>query len=327
MDSMLLIRAVLAVVVLAACVAPAAAQEVVDYIHTDALGSPVAITDASGNVIERTVYEPYGAVVNRPLKDGPGYTGHVTDSGTGLSYMQQRYYDPEASAFLSVDPISATEAAFGRYYYANGNPYRFTDPDGRAPEEKVRSARVATVGSAIKGGGVAPGSRMGTLGGGGSRNGGGGESPSGAGPTGAPTADGRIPVPSAVGWKTGTYDMTWDPARVDAAGAVISGAGVVGGAAIAADAGIPYLAAASSPIARGVANTWKNLSFDGPSPGGLHANGRLAGVRWKGGQWGIRLDLHPIRSEGTPILHINYGPANRGEAAHLVLFDPRWIKK
>jgi len=51
--------------------------------------------------------------------------------------------------------------------------------------------------------------------------------------------------------------MTWDPARVDAAGAVITGAGVVGGAAIAVDAGIPYLAAASSPIARGVSNTWR----------------------------------------------------------------------
>ncbi|WP_303638236.1 RHS repeat domain-containing protein [Stenotrophomonas tuberculopleuritidis] len=163
--SSLLIRAVLAVVLLAACVAPAAGQEVVEYIHTDALGSPVAITDAGGNVIERTVYEPYGAVVNRLLKDGPGYTGHATDSGAGLSYMEQRYYDPETSAFLSVDPISATEVAFGRYYYANGNPYRFTDPDGRAPDEKVRSPRVATVGSAIKGVGVAPGSRMGTLGG------------------------------------------------------------------------------------------------------------------------------------------------------------------
>ncbi len=127
----LLIRAVLTLVVLAACVAPAVAQEVVEYIHTDALGSPVAITDASGNVIERTVYEPYGAVVNRPLKDGPGYTGHVTDSGTGLSYMQQRYYDPEASAFHSVDPVAATEVAFGRYHYAQSNPYAFTDPDGR----------------------------------------------------------------------------------------------------------------------------------------------------------------------------------------------------
>ncbi len=108
--SLLLIRAVLAVVVLAACVAPAVAQEVVEYIHTDALGSPVAITDASGNVIERTVYEPYGAVVNRPLKDGPGYTGHVTDSGTGLSYMQQRYMDPALGAFLSVDPVTAEGA-------------------------------------------------------------------------------------------------------------------------------------------------------------------------------------------------------------------------
>nr|WP_313412008.1 RHS domain-containing protein [Stenotrophomonas geniculata] len=98
----LLIRAVLTVVVLAACVAPAVAQEVVEYIHTDALGSPVAITDASGNVIERTVYEPYGAVVNRPLKDGPGYTGHVTDSGTGLSYMQQRYYDFQTVAFWGL---------------------------------------------------------------------------------------------------------------------------------------------------------------------------------------------------------------------------------
>ncbi|HEL3170782.1 TPA: hypothetical protein UMF63_001911 [Stenotrophomonas maltophilia] len=132
--SSLLIRAVLAVVVLAACVAPAVAQEVVEYIHTDALGSPVAITDASGNVIERTVYEPYGAVVNRPLKDGPGYTGHVTDSGTGLSYMQQRYYDSTTSSFLSVDPVSAFQSsvnAFGRYRYANANPYSLIDPDGR----------------------------------------------------------------------------------------------------------------------------------------------------------------------------------------------------
>lgn len=65
--SSLLIRAVLAVVVLAACVAPATAQEVVEYIHTDALGSPVAITDAGGNVIERTVYEPSGEVVQMAM--------------------------------------------------------------------------------------------------------------------------------------------------------------------------------------------------------------------------------------------------------------------
>ncbi|MHA8021302.1 RHS repeat domain-containing protein [Stenotrophomonas hibiscicola] len=130
--SLLLIRVVLAIVVLVACMAPATAQEVVEYIHTDALGSPVAITDASGNVIERMVYEPYGAVVNRPLKDGPGYTGHVTELGAGLSYMQQRYYDFQTVAFLGADPVAASSegASFNRY--ASANLYKFKDPDGRA---------------------------------------------------------------------------------------------------------------------------------------------------------------------------------------------------
>jgi RHS repeat-associated protein len=114
---------------------PAAhAQETVEYIHTDALGSPVAVTDANGVVIERTVYEPYGAVVGGLVKDGPGYTGHVSDSATGLSYMQQRYMDPEAGVFLSADPVTAQQGGnfqFNRYRYANGNPYAFVDPDGK----------------------------------------------------------------------------------------------------------------------------------------------------------------------------------------------------
>ncbi|QZN82242.1 RHS domain-containing protein [Stenotrophomonas sp. DR822] len=153
----LLIRAALLVVTTLAGATPAAAQEVVEYIHTDALGSPVAITDASGNVIERTVYEPYGAVVNRPLKDGPGYTGHVTDSGTGLSYMQQRYYDQSMGIFFGVDPVSALAdpvAAFGRYKYTSNNPYRYIDPDGRS--EKV-------TGSQIRGGRGFAGARLAIL--------------------------------------------------------------------------------------------------------------------------------------------------------------------
>ena len=62
------------------------------YQHTDALGSPVAITNQSRTVLERTDYEPYGWPANRPWRDGPGYTGHVEDAGTQLTYMQQRYY-------------------------------------------------------------------------------------------------------------------------------------------------------------------------------------------------------------------------------------------
>lgn len=110
------------------------AADTIEYVHTDALGSPVAITDVNRNVIERSEYEPYGALLNRPPKDGPGYTGHVTDAATGLTYMQQRYYDPQIGRFLSADPVTASRtsgANFSRYWYANNNPYRFLDPDGR----------------------------------------------------------------------------------------------------------------------------------------------------------------------------------------------------
>src|SRR5690606_38760756 len=85
-------------------------------------------------VLQRSEYEPYGFLANRPMQDGPGYTGHITDAATGLVYMQQRYYDPLIPRFLSVDPVTAYDnpiGAFHRYRYANNNPYKFTDPDGR----------------------------------------------------------------------------------------------------------------------------------------------------------------------------------------------------
>ncbi|MEA5667135.1 RHS repeat-associated core domain-containing protein [Stenotrophomonas sp. MH1] len=104
------------------------------YQHTDALGSPITVTGADKAVLERNEYEPYGQVVNATAKDGPGFTGHVLDAATGMNYMQQRYYDPQIGRFLSVDPVTAYKnpvGAFNRYWYANNNPYRFTDPDGR----------------------------------------------------------------------------------------------------------------------------------------------------------------------------------------------------
>jgi RHS repeat-associated protein len=112
----------------------------VKYQHTDALGSPVAVTNASGAVIERTQYEPYGAIVGGAKKQGIGYTGHVMDAATGLTYMQQRYYDPQVGRFLSVDPVTALDNGdmrhLNRYAYAYNNPYRFTDPDGRWASQK-----------------------------------------------------------------------------------------------------------------------------------------------------------------------------------------------
>ena len=113
----------------------------VKYQHTDALGTPIAVTDAAKAIVQTSEYEPDGQLTNRALTDGPGYTGHVQDAATGLTYMQQRYYDPVIGRFLSVDPVTAYSspgANFNRYWYANNNPYKFIDPDGRQSRENVK---------------------------------------------------------------------------------------------------------------------------------------------------------------------------------------------
>lgn len=106
-----------------------------NYVHTDGLGSPVARTNAAKGIVSRTRYEPYGQTAGGATPT-VGFTGHVNDADTGLVYMQQRYYDPVASRFMSTDPVltdANTAGSFNRYSYVNSNPYKFIDPDGRNP--------------------------------------------------------------------------------------------------------------------------------------------------------------------------------------------------
>lgn len=153
---------------------------VTQYVHTDALGSPVAHTNASGVRLNWTRFEPYGYASNNapagstmpgPTVSGKvttgsaiGYTGHVNDPETELVYMQQRYYDPIAGRFLSVDPVvtdANTGKGFGLYTYVDNNPYAKIDPDGRDPEhsyipkgmtfEQYRAANEKAGGIAIAG--------------------------------------------------------------------------------------------------------------------------------------------------------------------------------
>ena len=118
----------------------------VKYQHTDALGTPIKVTDGTGMTLETSEYEPYGHLANRALTDGPGFTGHVQDAATGLTYMQQRYYDPQVGVFLSVDPVTAYSGGdlrlFNRYSYAYSNPYKFKDIDGRCPNCAARALQV-----------------------------------------------------------------------------------------------------------------------------------------------------------------------------------------
>jgi RHS repeat-associated protein len=120
----------------------------VTYQHTDALGSPVATTNAAGALVERERMTAYGEPADGTWSDRPGFTGHQMDAGSRLVYMQQRYYDPAVGKFLSVDSVTtspSTGAMFNRYFYANNNPHRFLDPDGRAHQVFWSSEKTATV--------------------------------------------------------------------------------------------------------------------------------------------------------------------------------------
>ncbi|MBI2397880.1 MAG: RHS repeat-associated core domain-containing protein [Xanthomonadales bacterium] len=114
--------------------APTSTTYSIVYVHTDALGSPVAETSTNATVIpgSRTQYEPYGKPLTTPREGAPSYTGHQHDTSTGLIYAQQRYYDPALGRFLSTDPMAVDMGAAGnwnRYAYAANNPYRL---DGRS---------------------------------------------------------------------------------------------------------------------------------------------------------------------------------------------------
>lgn len=106
---------------------------VVDYFHSDHLGSTSVITTASGTQEQAVTYYPFGGTrtntgsVNVPYK----YTGKELDE-TGLYFYEARYYDPALGRFISADTLisSRNPQDLNRYTYALNNPFRYTDPNG-----------------------------------------------------------------------------------------------------------------------------------------------------------------------------------------------------
>jgi RHS repeat-associated protein len=105
------------------------------YYHTDGLGSVVAASDESGNLLWRKSYAPYGEQIDGNTDNEPiSYTGKKHDDVTGLTYFGARYYDPRIGRFMATDPVHFMESnpvSFNRYAYVNNNPYKYVDPDGK----------------------------------------------------------------------------------------------------------------------------------------------------------------------------------------------------
>lgn len=115
------------------------------YFLKDHLGSTLALTDASGNIVESYRYDAWGrvlgvygangaqmdesAVGNRILWQGREYSFK-----TGLYYFRARWYDPVTGRFISKDP-SGIVNGLNEYVALNNNPVNFADPTGEAAIE------------------------------------------------------------------------------------------------------------------------------------------------------------------------------------------------
>ena len=102
-------------------------------LHTDRLGSVIAITNETGALREQMAYDSWGkrrtlngAPVNGTptpdnldgVTDNKGFTGHEMPDQLDLVHMNGRIYDPLSSQ------------SYNRYTYVWNNPTHMTDPTG-----------------------------------------------------------------------------------------------------------------------------------------------------------------------------------------------------
>ncbi|MBV7460166.1 MULTISPECIES: RHS repeat-associated core domain-containing protein [unclassified Acidovorax] len=116
----------------------AGAQTTITFFHNDILGSPAIATDADGAVVWKENYLPYGHRQRAPAAGANNklwFAGKPYDQTNWITYMGGRYYIPLIGRFTGIDPqgiVPENPHSFNRYAYANNNPYKYVDPDGRS---------------------------------------------------------------------------------------------------------------------------------------------------------------------------------------------------
>ncbi len=114
------------------------------YIHSDYLGSIMALTDSLGHVVQKYAYDAWGRRMDpadwnktearTDLLVDRGYTGHEHLDHFGLINMNGRMYDPALGRFLSPDnyvQLPFHTQSYNRYSYCLNNPLIYTDPSGQ----------------------------------------------------------------------------------------------------------------------------------------------------------------------------------------------------
>ncbi len=109
------------------------------FVHTNAVGSVTAITDADGNIVERISYDAFGnasftnAAGNPIASSSIGneilFQGRRYDKESNLYYYRARHYDPVMGRFLQNDPMGYYDS-MNLYQAFNMNGVNFVDPKG-----------------------------------------------------------------------------------------------------------------------------------------------------------------------------------------------------
>jgi RHS repeat-associated protein len=102
------------------------------YFHCDHLGTPLALTDPSRNIVWAAQLDPWGNVlqefnpqnIEQPIR----LPGQHHDRETGLYYNRHRYYDPSIGSYINQDPIGLAGGANLHRY--PDDPTQLTDPLG-----------------------------------------------------------------------------------------------------------------------------------------------------------------------------------------------------
>ncbi len=110
------------------------------YYTTDANHNVTAVIDAAtGNVVTRYAYTPYGDATaydtdwsnpTTPTEDGPLYCGYFFDAESELYQVRNRYYDSSIGGFVSRDPIGYRAGDVNLYRYVANRPTALRDPLG-----------------------------------------------------------------------------------------------------------------------------------------------------------------------------------------------------
>jgi RHS repeat-associated protein len=103
---------------------------------TDRMGTPYAIADAEGNVLESYTYTAFGGQTIHQSSlnlhaSTIGFTGRESDPETGLMYYRARYYDPAMGRFISEDPIGFAASYHNLFAGMENALEMFIDPFGQ----------------------------------------------------------------------------------------------------------------------------------------------------------------------------------------------------